>query len=306
MSNGASDTQAPNGSTKIPGTGRTSNEVRWIDAWTRWERRESISDDEEDEDTVSDQDESKEVFPFHFTTATDGAMDGANDVRIELQGFAMDSQQAWCSTGLTPWQSGRVLCEYLVRHPETLSSSTRILECGSGLGLCGLVAHAILRQQQQQESCVVLTDGDTDTLRQLRANVQRNVTSTTGSTATIACRQLLWGTEPAMEFLQQQQQQQQTQFDVILGADLIYVHAMVERLWETVEKLLSTTNPDACFLMAYCPRETAASDQRRVSLCDILEVAEQKGFVYEKCSEEPAGGERITVHAFRWASPQRS
>jgi hypothetical protein len=118
------------------------------------------------------------------------------------------------------------------------------------LGLCGIVAHqlqeaALLSSSRRKEkekdehgdhddydddieeitttnntssssstsSFVYLTDGDTDALIQLRHNVEINRRSDR-----IACQQLLWGTAPAVAFVQKH-----GYMDLILASDIVYV-----------------------------------------------------------------------------------
>lgn len=265
-------------------------EIPWIDAWTRWERCESLSDDADDNTVVAD---SPERFQFHFST-TDGT-----PIDIELEGYHMESQEVWCSTGLTPWMSGEHLCHLLLQNSSHVFSHVhdthvRILELGSGLGLCGIFLYhlmlLLLSSMSARTVELYLTDGDTDTLRRLRANMHQNtvpqkdrrrIPSPPGR---IECRQLLWGRDTAQQFLVQQQQESgndHNKFDIILGSDLIYVRSMVPLLWETVDTLLAT---QGVFYMAYCARQTTASDPRQVCLHDILQEATAAGFVYEECS----------------------
>eukprot|EP00536_Pseudo-nitzschia_multiseries_P016160 jgi/Psemu1/45117/gm1.45117_g len=140
------------------------------------------------------------------------------DLLLTLKGFPSESEQIWNSTGLTLWPSSHYLCEYLLEnYRELLGASLqateegnannerririRAVELGSGLGRCGLLLHHILAAQPQPQSesqsqpnndnynynynngsfrsHLFLTDGDTDTLAQLRDNVADNTATTT-------------------------------------------------------------------------------------------------------------------------------
>jgi hypothetical protein len=111
------------------------------------------------------------------------------------------------------------------RIPEILPRKLRAVELGSGLGRCGLLLYHIMKTHQHQHtnmrSHVYLTDGDTDTLAQLRDNVIDNTTTNRNNDGTpesipmasitdkdqkheqqrnsinpnrnISCHQLLWG-----------------------------------------------------------------------------------------------------------------
>jgi len=60
------------------------------------------------------------------------------------------------------------------------------MELGAGLGLCGLVAH-------KHGACpVMLTDGDSDTLKNMRSDIALNVESEVIKSESVACKQLLW------------------------------------------------------------------------------------------------------------------
>ena len=93
------------------------------------------------------------------------------------------------------------------------------------MGLCGIVAHKLGAAK------VCLTDGDTDTLDQLRCNVAHNHCDDT-----VDCPQLIWGCRL-----------EQT-FNVILGVDIIYVEDILEPLWTTVSECLEL---EGTFLLAY-------------------------------------------------------
>jgi len=169
-----------------------TKETRWIDAWIRWERgsKEIYNDDEakcddEDETTRDNDDElvtPTDTFSFRYEYPnTDKEV-----VDIELQGFHFESEQTWNSTGLTLWNSSERLCDYLVEQWKTgslFSENHRFLELGSGLGRSGIVAlHSLVLTDHNHcngdsnlnEKLLCLTDGDTNVLQQLRANLNRN------------------------------------------------------------------------------------------------------------------------------------
>mmetsp|Transcript_28388 Transcript_28388/g.83503 ORF Transcript_28388/g.83503 Transcript_28388/m.83503 type:complete len:263 (-) Transcript_28388:172-960(-) len=251
-----------------------ANETKWIDAWVRWERTSYDSDDGDDNDQDSTAVAPTETYSFHYSTKREESID------IELRGFHSDSEQIWNSTGLTLWRSSHHLCEYLVEHQDLLGSNKRILELGSGLGRCGILAHKLSLSSE-----VLLTDGDTDTLAQLRENVDRNVKSEEN----VSCHQLLWGRETSEMFLKQHGERE---FDLLIGSDLVYVTGVIAVLWESVQVLLSKKG--GIFLMAHCARR----EGNDVTVNSILEAAENAGFDHELLNEE----KDISLFEFRWSN----
>lgn len=122
---------------------------------------------------------------------------------------------------------------------------------GAGLGLCGILASRLEPQY------LVLTDGDSDTLANLRHNVNAN--SDTHNVIVVA--QLIWG-EDLEKF-----RNLHGQFSVILGADIIYVPELLGRLWQTVDTLLTDSGT---FVLAYT--------RRNVSMDLVIQHATASGF----------------------------
>ena len=262
-------------------------EVPWVDAWVRWER-----DDATDEKNEIENNDDDDVLPSptESYTFTYPNPNNDNDIVIELKGFHEDSEQIWNSTGLKLWQSSAVLCQHLVNveAAEMLQDTTnyanlRVLEVGSGLGRCGLLAHCLSHDNVR----TLLTDGDTDTLQQLRRNISNNVSD---SDDTITCRQLLWGERHARDYLSQQTGGGNKHFDLILGSDLIYVQSVIQPLFETVKTLLSTDD-NSKFLMAHCSRR----EGNEVELPMVLDIAREQGFNFEVLSED----DDISLFCFR-------
>lgn len=263
-------------------TALEENETKWYDAWVRWERgsKETYNNDDDDDDE-------EEGLPVptkkHFFQY--------GDVSVELEGFHADSEAIWSSTGLTLWRSSEYLCEYLVSSKDDLlRDDTRILEVGSGLGRCGILASLL------NPACRVLaTDGDTDALAQLRANVQHNqrvedgVDSSSSSSlkSNISCHQLLWGEETARTFMNSHGG---TFFDVIIGSDLIYVPNVIEPLFKTIKILLSPK--DGKFIMAHCARRQG----NEVNLDMIFNAAKQIDLKWDLLKQD----DDIYLFSFEW------
>ena len=274
-------------------------ETTWIDAWIRWDRNSKDIVDEDQNDDVGDDERVPPTtnFSFDYTLPAqryDSCSFAPLNLTLNLRGFPSESEQIWNSTGLTLWPSSHHLCEYLLQHyqellpfddtNETVSGTIvekqrniRAVELGSGLGRCGLLLHHLMAMQDGIGSHIYLTDGDTDTLAQLRDNVIEN-TNQDGGTKPIAsadneqrnerdnelhsvsCHQLLWGKETTEAFCERHfsnvpinqppdvtnsQEKDHSGHpvslscvDLVCGSDLIYAPRVIGPLFETVLRLL--------------------------------------------------------------------
>ena len=133
-----------------------------------------------------------------------------------------------------------------------------------------------------------MTDGDTDTLQEMRRNVTHNQESSSHSTTTttaanantkniITCAQLRWGRHVSTF------RERFGVFDVIMGSDIIYVEEIIEPLFDTVQQLLRckshSTQTVTCsdgnedepkFLLAYA--------RRNVNIELVFDCAKRHGF----------------------------
>ena len=255
-----------NSSNATPG-----DETTWVDAWVRWERNSMAvyNDEDEAQNEEDDQPLPPPTERHQFTYPNEGG----DDIFIELKGFESESEQTWTSTGLTLWRSSQYLCDYLVDNAQKLQDK-RILELGSGLGRSGILAGKLLGDPSEGGSNIYLTDGDSDTLLQLRANIELN-----SPLPAIRCHQLLWGSETAQTFLKRHASDKP--FDIIFGSDLIYVEKVISPLFDTVQTLLST-GPNAMFIMAHCCRRQG----NEVDLVLVLAAANRAGFEHSVAKEE--------------------
>ena len=287
-------------STKIPG------ETPWIDAWIRWERKskevyDCSADGDGSEEGNGNDDAGDDYDDATLPAATDtysfayaNPRTGEPDIVLELGGFPPDSEQIWNSTGLTLWPSSRHLCDYLVQNAGGMlprgERRRMVLELGSGLGRCGLLAYHLLSHFEagdRRGTTVCLTDGDTDVLKQLRDNVRRNVAEEEGGGAEISCHQLLWGMDEANKF--RSMHTSGDRFDLLLGSDLLYVTKVIAPLFETVQSLL---RPCGIFVMAHCSRR----EGNEVELDMVLEAADDAGFEHKVLDES----DDISIFSFTW------
>lgn len=203
-------------------------------------------------------------------------------VVITLHGMKAENGQTLDSTGLTLWKASEAMCTYLVDNANIVKGKS-VLELGAGLGLCGILCHCL------GASRVILTDGDTNTLSQMRDNVNMNVSESktcTNKSSNISCHQLLWGRN-VKNFLDTF-----GQFDVITASDVIYLDEVVEPLLDTVVELLETSSGSdkgGTFLLGFV--------KRNVKMDYVLECAKKRGM----CWTRPEGGSDDGVFVFRMA-----
>ena len=145
------------------------------------------------------------------------------------------------STGAVVWKGSEVMSAFLVQHVATMVRNQRICEMGAGVGLCGIVASRL------GAKAVLMTDGDTTVLENLRHNVDLNSmtiteTDTTSSAdspsetreaTTITCPQLIWGKESAINFSKAYGHQ-----DIVLATDCVYITKSLRPLLETIHEIL--------------------------------------------------------------------
>ena len=222
------------------------NETPWIEA--DFQKVEEDEGSPDISDLFADPDP-YETFEFHFDP----------DIGITLTGFKEENGQTLNSTGLTIWRASHLLCDYLVANPEFVKGK-KVLELGAGLGLCGILSYHL------QANKITLTDGDTDTLANMRINVNRNckAANTKDTTKTISCKQFVWGCDISGLL-----ERNGGTFETILGADIIYVEEVVEPLFRSVSQLLSH---DGQFVLAYA--------RRNVKIDIVFEQAKNHGFVW--------------------------
>jgi len=221
------------------------------------EEKEWIESDIYDDDT---EDQSPGIFHFEndedYFETVEYNFAGIPMIRVRHQGDYPTS------TGLAVWAGAEVGCRHLLKHPH-VAADKKVLELGSGSGLCGIVAHYL------GASKVLWTDGDQSVLKNLRYNIGLNNLCGEQQTPDDICVQLIWGhgLEKALTTFGKQ--------DVIVACDCVYMSKSLKPLWETVDVLLGD---DGCFLWV----NVSAS---QVSLHTVLKTASTHDFIWSVASD---------------------
>mmetsp|Transcript_1227 Transcript_1227/g.2485 ORF Transcript_1227/g.2485 Transcript_1227/m.2485 type:complete len:304 (-) Transcript_1227:23-934(-) len=281
-------------------------DIKWTDAQIRWpeDKAEETGDNDNSEDYNHEETpfdlfadpDPHEIFHFRFVTKKDENDD--ESIRLEIHGYKTDSDQVWESTGLTLWKASKYLCDYMVLHADALRGQ-RVLELGAGLGLNGVLAHRL------GADSVVITDGDSDAMVELRKNIAVNRIQN-DEEKTLSAAQLIWGLESSEVFLDIiAKASSSSQFSIIIASDVIYAPIVIDPLFETVRTLLQKPNGE--FWMAFAVRKVP------VKIDFVLQKARDHGFRYELVDEQIDGGGNgeddvegnpetgpVFIYKFRW------
>ena len=143
--------------------------------------------------------------------------------------------------GYVLWESALALAERIAGEPHRVAGK-RVLELGAGVGLPGLVAHSLGAE-------VWLTDHDAGVLQIARDNARRNGV---GNIHAVTADWLNWTIDQ--------------QYDVILGADIVYESAT----WDAIERIFERNlAPQGQILLA---------DPGRTQPLQLLGTLEQRGW----------------------------
>mmetsp|Transcript_5561 Transcript_5561/g.8124 ORF Transcript_5561/g.8124 Transcript_5561/m.8124 type:complete len:265 (+) Transcript_5561:95-889(+) len=240
-------------------------EETWIEA--NWLCSEGGKEQDENEEGLDVFDLFSDPDPYDTFRFTFGS-----NIALNLKGIKQENGQTLKSTGLTLWRASPALCEYMVPNAEPMKGK-KVLELGAGLGLCGLLAYFLGARQ------VVLTDGDTDVLANMRDNVASNTLNEHKSENTISCHQLRWGksnhdTEVLATHF--------GKFDIILASDVIYMEEAIEPLFDTIMELL-TMKKNGMVWLSYA--------RRNVGIDAVLSCAQRHGLQWTT----PEGTEGVFV-----------
>ena len=169
--------------------------------------------------------------------------------------ISTSSQDQTGTGGQVWWPAANALCWWQSTN-ELSFRGTRVLELGSGTGVCGLHAAAI------GASYVMLTDdGRPSILAICRDNVNGN--AELFPTSTVEVDTLEWGSEA---------HQSRSSWDWVIGSDITYVQQGCQRLCQTIRSLLATTR--------HAPRVVLAhQDRPDFSQADAIAIASEVGLV---------------------------
>lgn len=334
--------------TAVQKTEAEKKDIKWTDARIRWpEDGDPSNDDDEEEENANPFDpfadpDPHQIFSFRFVkqkmasaaadnTAeeTESSIDATSDddesIRLDIHGYKTESDEVWESTGLTLWKASTYLCDYMVKHADAFKGQ-RVLELGAGLGLNGVLAHHLAAES------VVITDGDSDALVELRKNIVVNrstrsdecngedVPETPAAHEALSAAQLIWGLESSRAFLESIHGASSSsspppppslsRFSMIIASDVIYAAIVIDPLWETVRTLLRY--PAGEFWMAFAVRKVP------VTIEFVLQKAQEYGFRYELVDKQSEGGGDdddvegnpetgpVFIYVFRWYTEKQT
>ncbi|EFA77851.1 hypothetical protein PPL_09349 [Heterostelium album PN500] len=193
-----------------------------------------------------------EIYKYNF-----------GDLELSIRGQELQNQNIQPSTGLLPWPAASIMSSFIAKHNE-LFVDKNVLELGTGVGICGLIASRYARS-------VLLSDGDTATFDQLNKNIELNshlynVNGPSSSSLSQSKKpkaiKLRWGKDETLEQLKSDLCFQP--YDIIIGSDLIYQDSSIEPLFYTVNQLLAETS-DATFYLSFLDRKNHLPTVERVS-----------------------------------------
>ncbi|XP_021718008.1 protein N-lysine methyltransferase METTL21A-like [Chenopodium quinoa] len=187
------------------------------------------------------------------------------------------------------WPAATALFSLLDTHrlhsylPSHLNRRLRVLELGSGTGLVGITAAAILGAH------VTVTDLP-HVIPNLEFNVLANAEIISANGGAVVATQLSWGNVEQMEVVGKE-------YDVILGSDVVYHDHLYESLLDTLKYLMVGGEREVVFLMAHLKRWKKESaffrKARKFFAVDVIH------------RDSPSDGKRVGVIVYRFVAKQR-
>lgn len=185
------------------------------------------------------------------------------------------------------WPAASALVSLLDQNPSTLllpslNSPLRILEIGSGTGLVGIAAAAILGAH------VTLTDLP-HVLPNLRFNAEANAGVIAALGGSVDVRQLIWGDEG-------DQLSVSTEFDAVMASDVVYYEHLIDPLLKT---LSWSVEGEVVFVMAHLRRwkkRDAVFFRKARKLFEVVALH----------SDPPLPGSRVGVVVYRFVAKKKA
>mmetsp|Transcript_3399 Transcript_3399/g.7955 ORF Transcript_3399/g.7955 Transcript_3399/m.7955 type:complete len:306 (+) Transcript_3399:52-969(+) len=191
-------------------------------------------------------------------------------MQSEQQAFVLNDgrrivmRQGWDGkpghTGVSVWQSGKALADYMESLGPEFWKGKSVLELGCGTGLGSLTAHYLGARE------VLATDGNNDVLRLVETNILENALR--GDGLINSCR-FRWGDPVPLP-------KEQRGWDLIIGSDLTYNGQVWIQLCDSISSLLDS-NPSAEFL--YC---SAKHSQFSAELSGFRTIVESRGLKWDR------------------------
>lgn len=195
----------------------------------------------------------------------------AGSVKVRLQETSMQDANA---TGFCTWSSAIVLARQVFADPLALlpndeprhgAAPLKVLELGSGTGLCGIACLTALGGAGVQVE-VTLTDYDEQTLSTLETNIEQNLAAG-GTNVSWKVRKLDW--KDAATFTG-------GPFDIIIGADIVYEPYHAKLVHNAVAALLKS---GGVFHLVIPIRYTHAADVAALEQAFVGGEASSKPFI---------------------------
>ncbi|CAL9778513.1 unnamed protein product [Musa acuminata subsp. burmannicoides] len=186
------------------------------------------------------------------------------------------------------WPAASSLVSLLDSRPSALllpaTSQIRILELGSGTGLVGIAAAAILG------ASVTLTDLP-HVLPNLRFNAESNAAAVAARGGSLDVRQLRWGEDEDAAALVDGE----AAFDVVVASDVVYYEHLIDPLLRTLRVFVTG---EAAFVMAHLRRwkkRDSVFFRKARKLFDVAVVH----------TDPPLPGKRVGVAIYRFTAKRK-
>eukprot|EP00961_Rhodomonas_salina_P196851 2657123-Rhodomonas_salina.3 len=164
------------------------------------------------------------------------------------------------TVGWDVWDGATIaLCEKLVKFPDLVKGKS-VLELGAGVGVVGILAARLGARQ------VMITDYDEGALAIATLNIDLN-----GMRSTCEVQKYDWGSDPAPTPALQEGEVTTSEFDLILGSDLLYSSAMAGKLRVAVGDLL-TRSPHCRMLLSHQVRHSVTWNAQREPVVEDVDT----------------------------------